>query len=283
MLDITCSSEHRCFGGVQCFYRHESETIGLPMNFSIYHPPSESDELVPVLFWLAGLTCTEETFMIKAGAQHWAAHYGVMLVTPDTSPRNTGIEGATGDWEFGEGAGFYLDATQAPWDKHFRMESYIVNELRPLILQEFNADPDRVGIFGHSMGGHGALMLALRHPEHFHSVSALAPVCAPSRCPWGKKAFSRYLGSDEAAWAAHDASELMKQSRMPFPDGILIDQGLADKFLDEQLLPHEFTRACGRAHQPVTLRLQEGYDHGYYFVSSFIEEHIAFHVRALND
>jgi S-formylglutathione hydrolase len=281
MLDIV--SEHGCFGGVQAFYRHDSKEIGLPMRFSVYHPPVEKTRLVPVLFFLAGLTCTEETFMIKAGAQRWAAQHGMMLVAPDTSPRNTGIEDATKDWDFGEGAGFYLDATQPPWSKHFRMESYIVHELRDLIINEFNADGKRVGIFGHSMGGHGALTLALRHPERFHSVSAFAPIAAPMRCPWGQKAFSNYLGKDIAMWEAHDATELMKERKTPFPNGILIDQGLNDPFLKQQLLPHEFERACSQANQPLTLRFHEGYDHGYYFISTFTEDHVAFHHRALGD
>jgi S-formylglutathione hydrolase len=279
MLDII--SEHACFGGVQAYYRHDSREIGLPMRFSVFHPPQEQRQLMPVLFYLAGLTCTEETFMIKAGAQRWAAQHGVMLVAPDTSPRDTGIDGAKQDWDFGEGAGFYVDATQAPWSRHFRMESYIVHELRALVLQEFNADAERVGIFGHSMGGHGALMLALRHPQLFRSVSALAPIASPTRCPWGQKAFSRYFGDDRIVWDAHDASELMKQCTTPFPDGILIDQGLGDQFLDTQLRTREFEHACVVAEQPLDLRWHEGYDHGYYFIATFMEDHLAFHRRRL--
>jgi len=274
-------SEHRCFGGVQGFYRHDSDVIGAPMRFSVFHPPVEDHETVPVLFYLAGLTCTEETFMTKAGAQRWAAQHGIMLVAPDTSPRATGIEGATADWDFGEGAGFYLDATQPPWSARFRMESYITQELHAIVFAQFNADAQRVGIFGHSMGGHGALTLALRHPELYRSVSAFAPVVAPMRCPWGQKAFSRYLGDDRTAWAEHDACELMKRRSTPFPHGILIDQGRDDKFLAEQLLPHEFDAACRQAGQPLTLRMQEGYDHGYYFISTFMQDHIAFHRNAL--
>jgi len=247
----------------------------------VFHPPQEQRELMPVLFYLAGLTCTEETFMIKAGAQRWAAQYGVMLVAPDTSPRDTGIDGAWREWDFGEGAGFYVDATQSPWSRHFRMESYIVHELRELVLQEFNADANRVGIFGHSMGGHGALVLALRHPQHFHSVSAFAPIASPTRCPWGQKAFARYFGADRILWDAHDASELMKQCTTPFPWGILVDQGLDDQFLDEQLHTHEFDHACVIAEQPLDLRWHAGYDHGYYFISTFMEDHLAFHSRRL--
>jgi S-formylglutathione hydrolase len=280
MLDIT--SQHRCFGGIQAFYRHDADTIGLPMNFSVYHPPVEKTRLVPVLFFLAGLTCTEETFMIKAAAQRWAAQHGIMLVAPDTSPRNTGIPDATKDWDLGEGAGFYLDATQAPWKKHFRMASWIVQELRPLILNEFNADAERTGIFGHSMGGHGALVLGLRHRDIFRSVSAFAPIAAASRCPWGEKAFRHYFGDDRALWRDHDASELMRTLHKPFPGGILVDQGLDDKFLQEQLRPEEFEHACEAAGQPLMLRRHAGYDHGYYFISSFIADHIAFHDRQLN-
>lgn len=279
MLEIL--SEHRVFSGIQSFYRHNADTIGLPMRFSVFHPPVERERQVPILFYLAGLTSTEETFMIKAGAQRWAAEHGIMLVAPDTSPRNTGIELADKDWDLGHGAGFYLDATQEPWSGHFRMESYVTQELYDLILNEFNADPERVGIFGHSMGGHGALTLALRHPDRYRSVSAFAPIAAPSRSPWGEKAFSHYLGEDRKAWESFDASALMKNQTTPFPEGILIDQGLDDKFLQEQLLPAEFEQACIAAKQPLTLRLHEGYDHGYYFISTFIEDHIAFHRRVL--
>lgn len=274
---LTILSEHRCFGGVQAFYRHDSTSTGLPMQFSVFHPPLEKRQQVPVLFYLAGLTCTEETFMIKAGAQRCAAYYGIMLVAPDTSPRNTGIAGADQDWDFGEGAGFYVDAVEQPWSRHFKMESYVAHELRDLVLNQFNADANRVGIFGHSMGGHGALMLALRHSELFHSVSAFAPVASPMRCPWGQKAFANYLGDNPALWSEHDASELMKKRQTPFPQGILIDQGLNDKFLHDQLMPQEFEQACRAADQPLTLRRQQGYDHSYYFIASFLGDHMAFH------
>ncbi|MQR01483.1 S-formylglutathione hydrolase [Glaciimonas soli] len=277
-------SKHVCFGGTQGFYRHDSIEIGLPMRFSVYQPPQAKQGSVPVLFFLAGLTCTEETFMIKAGAQRYAAEHGIMLVTPDTSPRNTGIVGATDDWDFGEGAGFYVDATQAPWSTHFRMYSYIVHELRKTILEAFPADAKSVGIFGHSMGGHGALMLALRNPDLYRSVSAFAPIVAPSHCPWGQKAFSRYLGEDQQSWQQYDATLLVDSVNAvaPFPDGILIDQGLSDKFLMEQLLPERFEAACLKVKQPLTLRRHAGYDHGYYFISTMMEEHIKFHGRILN-
>ncbi len=276
--------EHACFDGVQGFYQHASTTIGLPMKFSVYQPPQAKEGPVPVLFFLAGLTCTEETFMMKAGAQRYAAEHGMMLVAPDTSPRDTGIAGVADSWDFGNGAGFYLDATEAPWASHFRMESYLVDELLPLIVQEFPARADAVGIFGHSMGGHGALTLALRHPEVFRSVSAFAPIAAPSQCPWGEKAFGQYLGDDRTTWDAHDASTLMAKSlETPFPNGILIDQGLADKFFDaQQLLPEVFEAACRHAGQPLILRRHAGYDHGYYFIASFIADHLAFHHRNLS-
>ena len=249
---IETLSEHGSFGGVQGFYRHESTTIGLPMKFAVYRPPQAAHGPVPVLFYLAGLTCTEETFTMKAGAQRLAAQLGLMLVMPDTSPRGTGVEGADASWDFGTAAGFYLDATQAPWATHWRMGSYVADELRALVLANFPARADRVGIFGHSMGGHGALTLALREPGRYQSVSAFAPIAAPSQCPWGVKAFSGYLGEDRAAWARHDATELVKAGARVPP--ILIDQGLADKFLAEQLHPHLFEAACAEAGQPLALR-----------------------------
>ena len=276
MLDIV--SEHVCFGGVQGFYSHQSTAVGLPMRFSVYQPPQAKLGPVPVLFFLAGLTATEETFMMKAGAQRLAAELGMMLVATDTSPRNTGIADATKDWDFGEGAGFYLDATAAPWNTHFKMETWVVDELRALIVNNFPVRADRIGIFGHSMGGHGALTLALRHPDIYRSVSAFAPISAPTQCAWGEKALGHYLGSDRLLWKQHDASELMRQRKNPFPNGILIDQGLSDKFLaQQQLKPEVFAAACEVAGQPLTLRRHAGYDHGYYFISTFIADHLAFH------
>ncbi|MFC4929557.1 S-formylglutathione hydrolase [Massilia sp. GCM10023247] len=269
-------SEHACFGGLQRFYQYESKAIGLPMRFSVYLPPGADARRLPVLFYLAGLTCTEETFMTKAGAQRVAAQEGVILVAPDTSPRGAGVPGETDSWDFGAGAGFYLDATQEPWARHYRMYSHIL-ELRELVLEEFGGDPARCGIFGHSMGGHGALTIALRNPELFRSVSAFAPIAAPARCPWGEKAFGGYLGADRAAWRAHDATELVAAGPVRFPGGILVDQGLADKFLPDQLNPDAFEAACRAAGQPLTLRRHAGYDHGYYFISTFIEDHLRFH------
>ncbi|KDP86490.1 S-formylglutathione hydrolase [Cupriavidus sp. SK-3] len=283
MLELL--SEHGCFGGVQRFYRHASTTIGLPMRFSVFLPAQaliQPEQRLPALFYLAGLTCTEETFMIKAGAQRVAAEHGLILVAPDTSPRDTGIAGEAQAWDFGAGAGFYLDATQAPWSQHWRMESYVAQELFGLVTTALPADPQRVGIFGHSMGGHGALVLAQRHPGRFRSVSAFAPIAAPMRCPWGEKAFTRYLGEDRASWEQYDASALMRrQASAPFPRGILVDQGLADKFLAEQLYPEAFEAACAAVGQPLLLRRHEGYDHGYYFISTFIENHIRHHVAQL--
>ncbi|MNT26132.1 S-formylglutathione hydrolase [compost metagenome] len=252
------------------------------MRFSVYVPPQAEQGPVPVLFYLAGLTCTEETFMIKAGAQRLAAELGVMLVAPDTSPRGAGVPGEEESWDLGTGAGFYLDATTPVWRDHYRMYSYVTQELHGIVTGgALPGDASRTGIFGHSMGGHGALVLALRNPAKFRSVSAFAPIAAPSQCPWGKKAFGAYLGDNVEDWAAYDASALMRGLKQPFPDGILIDQGDSDQFLAEQLYPEVFEAACAAAGQPLVLRRQAGYDHGYYFISTFIEDHIRFHVERL--
>ncbi|KFN45813.1 hypothetical protein N790_09250 [Arenimonas malthae CC-JY-1] len=280
-MAIELLSEHGCFGGVQGFYRMASPACGGDMRFAVFQPPQARSGKVPVLYFLAGLTCSEETATMKAGAQRVAAELGLMLVMPDTSPRGTGIEGATGDWEFGEAAGFYLDATQAPWSSRFRMETHVVHELPAAVLQHFPAAPGRAGISGHSMGGHGALVLALRHPERYRSLSAFAPIVAPSRVPWGEKAFSRYLGEHPRAWAEHDACELVK--RRPFGGTILVDQGLDDKFLATQLQPERFEAACAEAGQGLRLRRHAGYDHGYYFIASFIEDHLRHHAALLAD
>ena len=276
-------SEHACFGGVQRFHRHASAVIGLPMRFGLYLPPQAlAGEAVPLLVYLAGLTCTEETFAMKAGAQRLAAQRGLALLTPDTSPRGANIPGEDHAWDFGVGAGFYLDATQAPWATRWRMESYLLQELLPQVWAGAPVREGATGLFGHSMGGHGALTLALRHPGVFTSVSAFAPICAPMACPWGVKAFSGYLGPDRSHWAAHDASALMaSQSSAPYPLGILIDQGLADKFLAEQLHPEAFEAACAAVNQPLTLRRHAGYDHGYYFVASLVDDHLRHHAAQL--
>ncbi len=275
-------SEHACFGGVQGFYRHASSTIGLPMRLGVYRPPqalAPTVQPLPALIYLAGLTCNEETFAIKAGAQRVAAELGLLLVTPDTSPRGTGVAGADDAWDFGTAAGFYLDATQAPWAPHWRMESYVTQELPALLAARFAVPAGRLGLMGHSMGGHGALTLALRHPGLFASVSAVAPISAPSQCPWGVKAFTGYLGADRNAWAAHDATELIKAGRR-VPQ-LFIDQGEADKFLAEQLHPHLLEAACRDAGQPLMLRRHAGCDHGYYFIASVMEAHLRYHAAAL--
>jgi S-formylglutathione hydrolase len=278
-MSIETLSEHRCFGGIQGFYRHASTACAGLMRFSVYRPPQAVRGHVPTLFYLAGLTCTEETFMIKAGAQRIAAELGIMLVAPDTSPREPRLPGDDADWDFGQGAGFYLDATQAPWSAHYRMHDYVARELPELIAQLFPADAKRFGIFGHSMGGHGALVLGLRHPDRFRSLSAFAPISSPSQVPWGVKAFTNYLGSDRSTWAEWDANALVRKQAYGGP--ILIDQGLADKFLEVQLKPELFEAACETVGQKLVLRRHEGYDHGYYFIESFIEDHLRHHASAL--
>jgi S-formylglutathione hydrolase len=275
-------SEHGCFGGIQRFIEHDSREVGLPMRFAVFLPPQAALAKVPALVYLAGLTCNEETFAVKAGAQRLAAELGMALVAPDTSPRGADAPGEAESWDFGVGAGFYLDAARAPWSAHWRMESYLLNELLPLLGESLPIDIARLGLSGHSMGGHGALTLALRHPGRFRSVSAFAPVCAPTQCPWGRKAFAGYLGADTGHWAEHDAASLMaRQKAAPFPQGLLIDQGLEDKFLAEQLHPHLFEAACKAVGQPLELRRHVGYDHGYYFIQSFMADHLKHHHRIL--
>ena len=271
-------ASHACFRGEQRFLKHDSTVIGLPMRFGVFLPPQPSGA---ALVYLAGLTCNEETFSFKAGAQRLAAELGLTLIAPDTSPRGAGIDGESDAWDFGVGAGFYLDAIAEPWSRHYRMESYIVDELLPLCREQFKLHPLRTGITGHSMGGHGALTLALRHQDQFKSVSAFSPIAAPMLAPWGIKAFTNYLGADREAWMAHDASELMRKDRCPFPGNILIDQGLGDPFLAEQLMPEHFEAACEGAEQPLTLRRHRGYDHGYFFIQTFIEDHLRFHAGLL--
>lgn len=278
-MELATLERHRSFDGVQGFYEHNSQVIGLPMRFGVYEPPQSREGPCAVLVCLAGLTCNEQTFAIKAGAQQHAARLGLVLVTPDTSPRGTGIAEADADWDFGTGAGFYLDATRDPYARHWRMESWLMDEL-PLVLQQhFALDLDRMGILGHSMGGHGALTLALRHPGRFRSVSAFAPICAPTEVPWGQKAFRGYLGDDEAEWAKHDAVKLIEAGARVPP--LLVDQGLEDQFLQTQLRPERLEQACAAAGQPLTLRRHAGYDHGYFFIASFLAEHLEHHARAL--
>ena len=270
---------NRSFDGEQRIYRFNSISLQGESKFGIYLPAQAlAGQACPTLFYLAGLTCTEDTFAIKAHAQRLAAQLGLILVTPDTSPR--GEQVAQGDhWDIGQGAGFYINAIQAPWAEHFQMESYVVEELYDLVIQQFAVQAERIGIFGHSMGGHGALTLALKYPEKFKSVSAFAPICAPSQCPWGEKAFSNYLGSDQAEWLKHDATALVQTKTAHFAD-ILIDQGLSDQFYS-QLNPALFQQACQAVGQPLTLREHAGYDHGYYFIQSFIDDHLQFHAVQL--
>lgn len=281
MRSIATLEQHRCFDGVQGFHEHASDAVGLPMRFGVYVPPQAAQGPCPVLYCLAGLTCNEQTFAIKAGAQQHAARHGLVLVTPDTSPRSTGIAQADADWDFGHGAGFYLDAVRAPYAKHFRMESWLMQELPQVLRQHFPVCGDLAGICGHSMGGHGALVLALRHPGRFRTVSAFAPISAPGEAPWGEKAFTGYLGEDRALWAAHDAVQLLQAGgRLP---PLLVDQGLDDSFLASQLRPERLERACAQAGQALTLRRHAGYDHGYFFIQSFIADHIAHHAAGLRD
>ncbi len=279
-MTVTTRSEQAAFGGVQGFYEHASEECGGPMRFAVYQPPAAlRGERVPVLYYLAGLTCTEETFVIKAGAQRVAAELGLAIVTMDTSPRAARHPGDDASWDFGQGAGFYLDATEAPWSASYRMHAYVTRELRELVEARFPLDGARRGVFGHSMGGHGALVLALRHPDLYRSVSAFAPIVAPSRVPWGEKAFTGYLGPGRARWREWDACELVATAR--FASAPLVDQGLADKFLERELRPELFEEACRAAGQPITVRRHEGYDHSYYFLATFVEAHLRHHDAAL--
>jgi S-formylglutathione hydrolase len=275
-------SKHAAFGGTVSFHRHDAAETGCAMRFAVYLPPQAERRRVPVLWYLAGLTCTEETFMIKAGAQRVAAELGIALVAPDTSPRGVSLPGDSDSWDFGVAAGFYLDATEEPWSRHYRMYSYVTRELAGLVETGFPVDPSRQGIFGHSMGGHGALTIGLRNPHRFRSISAFAPIAAPMHCPWGQKAFAGYLGPDRERWKEYDACELIRA--LPGVTGrppILVDQGLADSFLEQQLMPERLEQACKDAGYPLTLRRQPGYDHGYYFISTFIEDHLRHHARAL--
>lgn len=274
-------SEYQSFGGKMGFYAHNSQQCNTTMQFAVYQPPQAQTQTLPVVYFLSGLTCNEENFMVKAGAQRIAAKYGLILVAPDTSPRDTGINGEDSSWDFGTGAGFYVDATQAPWSHYYRMYSYVVEELPTLIGDHFPVQPGNQSIFGHSMGGHGALVCALRNPQKYKSVSAFAPIVAPMRCPWGEKALSGYLGDNRNEWVSYDACELVKQGG--FPEQILIDQGRADKFLETQLKPELFAQACEQVKQPLQLRYHDGYDHSYYFIASFVEEHLQFHAQALGN
>ncbi|MEM7084162.1 MAG: S-formylglutathione hydrolase [Pseudomonadota bacterium] len=279
--NLTQVGASRSFGGVQKRFAHASTVLDCTMHFSIYLPPAADTQSVPVLYWLSGLTCTDENFVQKAGAQQYAARHNVAIVAPDTSPRGDHVpDDAEGAWDVGHGAGFYVNATEQPWDHHYRMFDYVGEELPALIRSHFPIDGERCAIMGHSMGGHGALVMALRHAQPYASVSAFAPIVAPSQVPWGRKAFGLYLGDNHDAWRSYDAVELVRQAEHPLP--MLVDQGAADGFLEEQLRPELLEAACRDVDYPLTLHRREGYDHSYFHIATFMEEHIRFHVRHLN-
>lgn len=274
---IVCTREYACFGGTVGYYEHRSQTCQSKMRFSVYSPPASGP--VPVLYFLSGLTCTEENFMVKAGAQRYAAEYGLMLVVPDTSPRETGTLGEEDTWDLGTGAGFYVNATQMPWQSHYQMYSYVVEELPDIIAQSFAIQPI-AGICGHSMGGHGALVCGLRNRDRYQSISALAPIAAPMQSPWGQKALTQYLGAEQQEWRDYDASQVVLTHLDERP--ILIDQGAEDEFLAQgQLLPEVFQQSCQRVGRPLTLRIHPSYDHSYYFIASVIGDHLRHHAEAL--
>jgi S-formylglutathione hydrolase len=278
LLDLV--SQSKCFGGTQGVYRHASHETGCAMRFGMFLPPQARDGRVPVLYWLSGLTCTEENFIVKAGAQRVAAELGLAIVAPDTSPRGLGIPGEADSYDFGLGAGFYVDATQPPWSRGYRMYAYVTQELASLVTSSFPVDPARTGIFGHSMGGHGALTIALKLQGRYKSVSAFAPICSPMRSPWGEKALAGYLGPDREQWRQYDACALIEQAGWRGPP-ILVDQGTRDQFLDDQLKPDLLKHACERAGVALDLRMQDGYDHSYFFIATFIADHLRFHQRNL--
>lgn len=271
-------ADNRAFAGQQRRYRHDSETLGVAMTFSIFLPPQSENNAVPVMYWLSGLTCTDENFVQKAGAQRLAAELGLAIVCPDTSPRGTDLPGEHDSYDFGSGAGFYVNATREPWSAHYQMYDYVTRELPALIRRNFPVN-EHCSISGHSMGGHGALVCALRNPGQYQAVSAFAPICHPSACPWGEKAFAGYLGDDKNAWARYDASLLVANASERLP--ILVDQGAKDNFLEEQLLPDALVKACHEVSHPIEFRMQAGYDHSYFFIATFIDDHLRHHARAL--
>jgi S-formylglutathione hydrolase len=283
-MKLEQTRSHKQFGGYTNYYSHESRVCNGVMKFTVYLPPAALNpgaRKFPVLYWLSGLTCTEETFMTEGGgAQAYAKKHEIILVAPDTSPRGAGVPGEDDSYDLGTGASFYLNATEPKWSKWYQMDSYITKELRGIIESEFPADSKRQGILGHSMGGHGALVLGLRNPDLYQSISAFAPICAPSKCPWGIKAFTEYLGADKSKWAGYDANELVKQAKRKTP--MLIDQGLNDEFYETELFTEEFERSVKAAGYPATIRKHEDYDHSYYFISTFIESHFDFHAKILN-
>ncbi|CAH1781710.1 unnamed protein product [Owenia fusiformis] len=282
MAGIKEESSNKMFGGWQKVFSHDSSSLKCSMKFGIYLPPKADSEKVPVIYWLSGLTCTEQNFVTKAGAQNFAAKHNVILVAPDTSPRGVNIEGEDDSYDFGSGAGFYLNATTEKWKTNYNMYTYITEELPKVVSENFPVIPGKQSIMGHSMGGHGAISIALKNPGKYSSVSAFAPICNPIECPWGQKAFTGYLGEDRETWKAYDSTVLVKSYNGP-PLEILIDQGKADNFYTAgQLLPDNFVAACAEAKVPVILRIQEGYDHSYFFIASFMEDHIAHHAKVLN-
>lgn len=279
-MTLKTLKEHSCHGGRMVYYSHWSEALSCEMNFGVYYPPQMTeDSELPGLTYLAGLTCNEETFMIKGGAQQYAAQHGIILVSPDTSPRGVGIEGEDEGWDFGTGAGFYIDATRGDWAKNYRMETYITQELQGIMKSCLGVDTDNQGIFGHSMGGHGALTLGFKHPGLYKSISAFAPICSPTYAPWGAKAFSGYIGTDHSEWKQHDAVELIRVMDKNHYKPILVDQGLSDEFLNEQLKPNLLEQVCADTGYPLTLRYRQGYDHSYYFMNTFMEDHVNHHAK----
>lgn len=277
---IKAVTQNLCFGGVQSVYSHESRETRCVMRFGVFLPPQAASGRVPVLYWLSGLTCTEENFIVKAGAQRVAAALGLAIVVPDTSPRGLGIPGEGDSYDFGLGAGFYVDATEAPWSRGYRMYSYITEELAADVAATFPVDSNRMGIFGHSMGGHGALTIALKNPRRYKSVSAFAPIASPMHCPWGEKALSGYLGADRARWREYDATALIEDRGWTGPP-IMVDQGTKDQFLQSQLKPELLQDACRRSGVAFDLRMRDGYDHSYFFIATFIEDHLRFHAQNL--
>ena len=278
---LNAVSRNRCFGGMQGVYTHAAETTHCSMRFGVFMPPQAQSARVPVLYWLSGLTCTEDNFIVKAGAQRVAAELGVAIVVPDTSPRGLGYPGEADAYDFGLGAGFYVDATEAPWSEGYRMYSYVTNELPAYVERHFAVVAGRAGIFGHSMGGHGALTIALKNPGRYRSVSAFAPIASPMRCPWGEKALTGYLGSDRSRWREYDATALIADRGWRGP-ALLVDQGTSDPFIESQLKPELLRQACDQAGVALDLRLRDGYDHSYFFIATFIEEHLRFHARHLH-
>ncbi|TQV86931.1 S-formylglutathione hydrolase [Aliikangiella coralliicola] len=280
-MSLIVKSKQKSFGGTQGVYTHQSASTQCEMELSVYLPEKADTEKCPVIYYLSGLTCTQENVTVKSGFQKYANEAGLIVVCPDTSPRGTDYPGENDSYDFGSGAGFYLNATQAPWSTSYRMYDYVVNELTDLINNNFPVIQEKCGIFGHSMGGHGALTIGLKNPEKFKSISAFSPIVAPSQCPWGEKAFSGYLGKDKEAWKNYDATQLIQNGHRS-ANNILIDQGTADDFLTEQLKPELFQQACEQHGQPLTLRMQPGYDHSYYFIASFMKDHISFHQKNLH-